>query len=134
MPPGPQPLDWAACLIAEEKFVDYSMDPSNENSLGKSEAFAALGYVLGSEEQRRTAATDVIEQLRDALPPDRLTDERLSPYGRRFTAKCPLVGPNGTRATLITIWQVDVGGSEPRLITNWAEVHTKGGDDAAPKG
>jgi hypothetical protein len=125
-------FDWTAALIPEEKFTGYSMNPSNTNNLGKHQAFQALGYKLDTADERARAADDVIGQLRTALPPEGIPREHPSQYGRRAEVRTPLVGPSGSKATLVTVWQADNHGNVPRLITNWAEVHVKGGKDAKP--
>ena len=114
-------FDWTAAVISEDKFAAYSMNP-NANNLGKHVAFQALGYALGSAEEIRQAAEDVIGQLRAALPPNSVR-ECASNYGRRVEIRTPLVGPNTKMATLVTVWQAVMNSNEPRLITNWAEVH-----------
>jgi uncharacterized protein with von Willebrand factor type A (vWA) domain len=125
-------FDWSAALILEEKFTAYSMNPSNTNNLGKHKAFQALGYKLDTAEERAQAAGDVIRQLRASLPPERIAREHPSQYGARVDIRTQLTGPNGTGATLVTVWQADNQSNVPRLITSWAEVHVKGGGDAKP--
>jgi ketosteroid isomerase-like protein len=110
----------AAAKIPEAKFLRYSMDPSANNN-GKWRAWRDLGYDI--EENRPAAADDVTQQLRDRLPTSPAEHPQQTAYGLRLTTGTEIRGPNGRRGTLRCVWQYDLGSDEPRLITNWLEVH-----------
>jgi len=112
----------AAAKIPEAKFLRYSMDPS-ANTNGKWRAWRELGYDV--EENRAAAADDVTQQLRHGLPTSPAEHPQQTAYGLRLTTGTDIRGPNGRRGTLRCVWQYDLGSDEPRLITNWLEVHRK---------
>ncbi len=105
------------------KFERYSMDPANIRNQRKWVAFEIVGYDVQDYESRHEAAKEVIDQVRAALPNVPAIPGRMSPHGQRFQVRLQIVGPTGKTGTLVTIWQVDLGKTHPRLITNWLEVH-----------
>jgi hypothetical protein len=112
----------AAAKIPEAKFLRYSMDPSANNN-GKWRAWRELGY--DTEENREAAADDVTQQLRHGLPTSPAERPQQTAYGLRLTTGTDIRGLNGRRGTLRCVWQYDLGSDEPRLITNWLDVHRK---------
>jgi hypothetical protein len=117
--PGSLP-NAAAAKIPEAKFLRYSMDPGANNN-GKWRAWRELGYDI--EENRAAAADDVTQQLRHGLATSPAEHPQQTSYGLRLTTGTAIRGPNGRRGTLRCVWQYDLGSNEPRLITNWLEVH-----------
>ena len=109
--------------IDPRKFQQYSMNPGNPANQGKWMAFAAIGYAVESEQERRLAAQDAIAQLRRAIVNTPATLDRNSIHGTRFEVKVQIQGPNGGIGTLVTKWQIDRDTDFPRLITNWLEVY-----------
>ena len=120
LPPG-QPLpNGDRAIIPEPKFLRYSMDPKAKNN-GKWKAWGSLGYDIDND--RQGAADDVIRQLRRGLSVSRAEHAQQTPHGLRLTTGTHIRGPNGHAGTLRCVWQYDRGSDEPRLITNWLEVH-----------
>lgn len=121
--PG-EPLPWSEeAIIDPAKFENYSLSPDNPGNQGKWIAFEQLGYDVHTSERRRVATADLIQQIRVYLSQAPVTGRESTPYGERFSVSIPIRGPNGRKATLSTIWQIDTDAIYPRLITNWAEVH-----------
>jgi hypothetical protein len=110
----------AAAKIPEARFLRYSMDPSANNN-GKWRTWRELGYDI--EENRAAAADDVTQQLRHRLPTSPAEHPQQTAYGLRLTTGTDIRSPNGRRGTLKCVSQYDLGSDEPRLITNWLEVH-----------
>lgn len=124
--PSPREVDFAQAEIDMRKFSDYSMDPTNPRNDGKHKGFEALGYDLSSAESRAASAALVVGRLREALSAlgaSEPVEQSSTQFGRRFLLTVPLIGPNGTTATLQTRWLVPKGSVTPRLSTNWVEVH-----------
>lgn len=115
--------NFAEAEIEPDKFYRYSMNPANIGSQNKWMAFAAIGYNVHHAESRWNAAQNVIQQLQASLPGAPATPGRSAQYGQRYQVCTQITGPNGKTGTLVTIWQIDRGKNEPRLITNWLEAH-----------
>lgn len=96
------------------------MDPGNKNNGGKAIAFERIGYRVDGEAERRASATSVVDQLARQLPTTPAKRGKTTAFGERFEVRVPIKGPTGD-GTLVTVWQIE--GTEPRLITNWLEVH-----------
>lgn len=105
------------------KFEQYSLNPDHPDNNGKWQGFEQLGYDVHSEAGRRAGAEDVSRQLREELPTSPATRDRETSYGQRYEVRSDITGPNGGDGTLVSVWQVDNGCDNPRMITNWAEVH-----------
>jgi len=96
-------------VIEERKLRDYF--PSSSHPIGRFKAafFAGLGYCQADwaklEEDIRT----------QHLPHE--AQESDGPYGRKYRIDAPLVGPNGKRAEVVTIWIVERGEGHPRFVT-----------------
>lgn len=120
--PGAPLPNAAKAVVDPAKFTSYSMDPNNKNNSGKSAAFKAIGFDVDDEAKRAAAASEVMNQLKAALPGTPATAGKASEHGQRFEVRVPIRGPNGA-GTLVTAWQIDKGADAPRLITNWLEVH-----------
>ena len=119
-----EPLPNADKAEIGTKFEKYSMDPNNENAQDKWPAFEQVGYDVHSEAGRKAGAQDVTDQLRKELPTAPATEGKESAYGTRYEVRSHLQGPNGKEGTLATVWQTDKGSENPRMITNWLEVHS----------
>lgn len=121
--PG-QPLPKAEdTQIDPRKFEEYSMNPNNPANQGKWMAFAVLGYDVESDQGRKAAAQNLINQLRQGLVNAPATQGQNSIYGIRFQVQVRIFGVNGRVGNLMTIWQIDNDKNVPRLITNWLEVN-----------
>ncbi|MBW4514946.1 MAG: hypothetical protein KME11_06945 [Timaviella obliquedivisa GSE-PSE-MK23-08B] len=109
--------------IDPAKFDQYSMNPDNPRNLGKWQAFEEIGYDVKDLENRQAAAQQIIDQLRRNLPSASAIAGKPTLHGCRFEVKTFIRSPIGKMGTLVTIWQVDLDRTIPRLITNWLEVH-----------
>lgn len=89
-------------------------------------AFEALGFDVGSGAGRHKAAIEVAELLRADVALSPHPPPRPSAWGMRYDTKTLITGPNGRKGMLNAVWQQDPGVSEPRLITNWLQVHKDG--------
>jgi hypothetical protein len=109
--------------IDSAKFDQYSMNPDNPRNLGKWQAFEEIGYDVRKLEKRKESALQIIEQLRRDLPTVSAKAGKSSPHGSRFEVRTLIQSPVDKAGTLVTIWQIDLDYTVPRLITNWLEVH-----------
>jgi hypothetical protein len=107
-------------IIDKAKFEKYSMDPSNKGNGGKASAFKQIGYDIETEAGRQAGASDVVTQLKNQLKSTAAIKGKETGFGQRFEVRVQVKGPSG-QGTLVTVWQLERG--EPRLITNWLEVH-----------
>lgn len=99
------------------------MNPTNSKNQGKWRAFEAVGYDVHNDQNRETAAQEIILYLRQAILEAPALPGKFSPFGRRFNVSVPFMGINGRQGLLISVWQIDQDKDTPRLVTNWLEVY-----------
>lgn len=97
-------------IIAPEKLRDYLLNPAHRRGSAKARLLLACGY--------RADAWQVLEHdLRTQhLTVDfAVTKDNL--YGQRFEISAALATPSGRRIVFQSVWQIDKGTDQPRLIT-----------------
>ena len=99
-----------------EKFVNYSLDYNNPNAKGKPEAYEkGLGYT-------KFNASELISQVKQYVESGNKPYEVThSEYGTKYKFRIPVKGPNGKTKNVIAVYQIDVGQSVPRMVTNYLE-------------
>ena len=97
-------------VIAPDKLRDYLLNPGHRRGASKAKLLLSLGY---RTEQWQRLETDLRGQH---LGVDVATTIDTG-YGVRHEIVAPLIGPNGHSVTFRSIWQIDTGTDEPRLIT-----------------
>ena len=97
-------------LIDERKLRDYILSSAHPVGRFKAAFFYSLGY-------RRERWEELERDLREqhlSLDVDRVEE---TPYGRKYKIEGPLVGPNGKKARVVSIWIVRRGEDFPRFVT-----------------
>jgi hypothetical protein len=98
------------------------MNPANANNRGKWKAFEQIGFDVDSEAGRLEAYDSIMTQIAEQLSQAPADNWRLSDHGPRLNVDIIISGPSGV-GTLTTVWQIDLGSTLPRLITNYLQVH-----------
>lgn len=103
-------------ITPQEKFINYSLDPTNPNAPGKAASYEkGLGYTKGN-------AGGLIKQIHDYVASGKKPYEvSQTEYGTKYKFRIPVTGPNGKTKNVIAVYQIDKGTSIPRLITNYLE-------------
>jgi len=97
-------------VVEEKKVVDYLLNSSHRFGASKARFFAAFGFTVASW---RVLA----EALREHARVGDVASTTDTGFGPRFEVDGALAAPDGRRPRVRTVWQVDVGGVAPRLIT-----------------
>jgi hypothetical protein len=97
-------------IVAEEKVVNYLLNPEHPDGAPKAQFFRMLGF---ETEQWKILATG----LRDVGRSSPVVKDVSSPHGHKYIVDGELVGPNGTVAWVRTVWIIDRGEQTPRLVT-----------------
>jgi hypothetical protein len=97
-------------LIPQEKVRDYLL--SNRHPIGRFKAtfFHSLGFRQDRWEQLEGA-------LRRHAEGGSVAAETASEYGRKYVVKGELVGPGGSAASVVSVWIILRGQSDPRFVT-----------------
>lgn len=89
---------------------DYLLSPTHSVGRFKAALFTQLGY-----------AQERWQELERDLRAQHLTSEAEeisgTRHGRKYRIQEPLVGPNGKKAELVSIWIIRRGETAPRLVT-----------------
>ncbi len=97
-------------LIEPPKLRDYLLSPSHPIGRFKAVFFRGLGYT--QEEWQRLE-----QDLREQHLPQEAEVVGTSEHGTKYKIEAPLVGPNGKRVELISIWFIRKGEERPRFVT-----------------
>ena len=96
--------------VAREKITEYLLCESHPDGHAKAAFFTKLGFtekqweVLAESLQKHGMTNPVVKTVR-------------SEYGVRYCVEGPIETPGGVRPNIRTVWIVEEGVSEPRLIT-----------------
>jgi hypothetical protein len=96
-------------IIAQEKLTEYLLNTQHKRGGTKARLLAQFGYTV--QHWRRLEA-DIRSGLDTEVDLVRSTE-----YGTRYEIRMMLQTPLGVPLTVRTIWQIDDGREEPRLIT-----------------
>ena len=97
-------------IVDERKVRDYLLNPLHARDGHKARMFgAALVY-------RRFDHARLIKHIREGILMHEAVHIDAVPYGERFRAEVPIVGPAGS-AIVRTFWIIRMGKDVPRLIS-----------------
>jgi hypothetical protein len=96
-------------IVEQEKTVDYLLNPSHPDNGGKALFFAALGFSR-SGWALADAFLNLARESEVAISIE-------SSHGIKYIVDGVLITPSGKSPTVRTIWIVDKGGENPRLVT-----------------
>lgn len=106
-------LDPTTAVISRDKIVGYLLSPSHPIGRYKAAFFASLGYSVDTPE--------VLERdLRQLLGAE-LAELDVTEYGRKFSSRGLITGPNGRQAYVFAIWIILSGEISPRFVTAYPE-------------
>ena len=96
--------------VAREKILEYLLSESHPDGRAKAAFFAKFGFageqweILAESLQKHGMTNPVVKTER-------------SEYGVRYCVEGPIETPGGVRPNIRTVWIIEKGVSEPRLIT-----------------
>lgn len=97
-------------IIAPEKLYDYVLNPLHPDGKSKARFLQEIGY--------DQAHWQLLEKdLREQHLSIEADHGKESPYGRKYEIVAPLVGPNGKKRWIRSIWMIRHGDSFARFIT-----------------
>lgn len=99
-----------ATIIPAEKLRDYVVNPLSPDGASKARYLLAMGY---DQHNWKTLEQDLRMQH---LSQDVETGQQ-SVYGHKYEIRAPVVGPNGNRRWLRSVWMIRQGETVARLIT-----------------
>lgn len=106
-------LDPAKAIISREKVTGYLLSSSHPIGRYKAAFFASLGYSV--------AAPEVFERDLALLLKAEISELDVTEYGRKFSSRGLVTGPNGRQASVLAIWIILLGEHSPHLVTAYPE-------------
>lgn len=97
-------------IIEREKICEYLLDAAHPDNGGKALFFIALGF---SREDWLTLANALLKLAHE----NEVGISMESSHGIKYIVDGRLSTPSGKRATVRTVWIVDKGSENPRLVT-----------------
>jgi hypothetical protein len=99
--------------VSPEKLRGYLLSSQHATGRFKARFFRGLGY---SEENWESLSEEFLRIAREGE-----AEQMPSPFGEKYRILGLVEGPNGRSASLVTIWIVNRGESEPRFVTAYPE-------------
>ncbi len=96
--------------VEREKIVDYLLNAAHPDNAGKAPFFAQLGF-------RRGDWPTLAAALRGLAADTDVTISMESSHGRKYILEGRLETPGGKTPRVRTVWIIDRGQEEPRLVT-----------------
>ena len=99
-----------AASVDAAKARDYLLNPGNVQNRGKAALFGRYGFtrddwqVLAAALQSHAVTNPVVQFTQ-------------SPHGAKYVVACHLTTPDGRNPCLRSVWIIDAGASNPRLVT-----------------
>ena len=97
-------------IVEREKISEYLLNDAHPDNGGKALFFVALGF---SQEESQTLANAFLKLAQETEVA--ITVE--TSHGIKYIVDGILSMPSGKRATVRTVWIVDKGSENPRLVT-----------------
>ena len=99
-----------AALVEQAKIREYLLNPAHPYGASKARFFAQFGF-------RAEAWEELALALREHGRQNEVSRVTETGFGPRYEVEGELTAPDGRRARVCTVWQIDEGQTVPRLIT-----------------
>jgi hypothetical protein len=97
-------------VVAPEKIVDYLLNPAHPDNGGKAAFFLSMGFTANGW----AILAESFTQLALHTP---VTSCVKSVHGEKYVIDGTIQTPRGVRPRVRTIWIIDSGAANPRLVT-----------------
>jgi len=97
-------------LIEERKIADYLLSATHPVGRTKAEFFQRFGFRLGNWQELEAA---LLEHARTGEVRARIE----TPFGTKYIVEGRLAAVDGRRPNLRSVWFVETGQTQPRLVT-----------------
>ena len=97
-------------IVTREKVAEYVLNQAHPENGGKAAFFRMMGFSSGDWEA-------LAEALREILANGTVLKSIESVHGRKFIVDSEMATPSGRRPRVRTVWIIDAGFQDPRLVT-----------------
>ena len=97
-------------IADEDKLVKYLLNQAHPDNGGKAHFFALLGF----GERNWQALADTLKAVATS---NSVVDETETVHGTKYVIDGDIAGPAGVSRIVRTVWIVDRGKQDPRLVT-----------------
>ncbi len=97
-------------IIEQSKITEYLLNTEHKRGGSKAKMLLQFGYSLENWQQlesdiREFHLTGDVDTIKETA------------YGVRYEVRAALLTPSNRQLFVRTVWQIDIGASQPRLIT-----------------
>jgi hypothetical protein len=100
--------------VRREKLVDYLLSRAHPDGAGKAAFFERFGFSTAAWQVLRDA---LLEHARE----HEVVETGTSDFGTRYTVEGPIRSPDGRDPRVRSVWFIDVGAPDPRLLTAYPQ-------------
>jgi hypothetical protein len=97
-------------FVSDSKVLDYLLNLDHEKGKSKAKFFLARGFGTNDIESFKTA-------LRNHAIVREIYKETDSIYGKKYELRCEIDTPDLRNPCIVTVWIIDDGTDEPKLVT-----------------
>lgn len=97
-------------VVERQKVVDYLLNPAHPDNGGKAQFFMSKGFAVSTWETFAAA----LRQLAIESPVATTTQTE---HGTKYIVEGPLQTPAADRPIVRSVWIIDAGAANPRLVT-----------------
>jgi hypothetical protein len=107
----PKLRNFKNAVIEVSKTRDYLLNPNNKTGKDKAHVLkSVLGYT-------KNDFRELSDNIYSNLPHYKVGEKKDTEFGSRYNVDMVLIGKNGRRLEVVTVWQYDNGSKFPRFIT-----------------
>jgi hypothetical protein len=103
--------NYQKAIISRSKLEGYALDPAHTDGQHKARLFRSI---LGFEKADWQKLEKIIL---DELPYYEAVPSREDQWGKFYSVSIAIVGPNGNKAIVQTIWKIETGKDYPSFVT-----------------
>ena len=101
-------------VVERDKIIDYLLNPGHPDNGGKAPFFLTAGFTPERWQELATALRNVATRFP-------VTKSVASPHGSKYILDGELQTPSGRSLRVRTVWIIDVGFVNPRLVTAYPQ-------------
>lgn len=102
-------------IVVDKKITDYLLSDSHEIGKHKAEFFKRFGFDKSNID---TFKKSLIQHSFDR----EIEKSETTNYGEKYELKCEFTTPDARNPCILTVWIIEIGKENPRLITAYPSI------------
>ena len=101
-------------IVERRKITEYLLNPAHPDNGGKARFFTSMGFSNERWELMGAALSELAKK-------GHVVRSSQTAHGRKFVVDGDIEAPSGNKARLRSVWVVDQGVTNPRLVTAYPQ-------------